>query len=686
MKLEILDEPGNDGEVTITIPAVVSSQFATSMSYSKDGVNWTDTAVDNTKQTITIPVSAGDTVYLKGVAHNWAFTDWYNNSPFTKSTNILATCDHNVSGNIMSLIYGDNFENQSVLPAQTTGNYESTFGGLFINTKQSPYKNTHLKSAANLLLPATTLSDHCYYYMFSLCTSLTAAPALPATIMYNRCYAYMFDHCSSLINAPALPATTLAYNCYERMFQNCTSLTAAPALPATMTIHNCYKGMFSSCTSLVNAPALPATRGQNTAGLSIGCYSSMFYGCTSLVNAPALPATDLGNSCYQYMFSSCTSLVNAPALPATALATQCYEGMFQGCTSLISAESKGLSFVSGSTNQLTNWLNGINTTGTLTVPANTQIADADWYKPANWTLVKDYSGMPLTLKVMSASEIESATGDNSFTDGDPADIMINIPSYVDDSLATSLSYSTDGGTTWTTEAVDNTDQQITISTEIGGTVLLKGIANQWATSTDIGLNITGSHLIAEGNVMSLIYGDNFAGQTSFPANTDSNLSSLFQGCELYDASNLVLPATTLTDWCYYYMFDNCQAMVNGPAVLPATTLAPGCYREMFQACGSLERAPEIMATATAGDPEQLDHALTLMFSSCETLNEVRCHIEDGTIDSSWLDGCALDTAEVDPETGEAGPVTDFTLYVPTDTQIADADWYVPTGGIISKTL
>jgi hypothetical protein len=65
---------------------------------------------------------------------------------------------------------------------------------------------------------------------------------------------------------------------------------------------------------------------------------------------------------------------------------------------------------------------------------------------------------------------------------------------------------------------------------------------------------------------------------------------------------------------------------------------------------------------------------------------VRCHIEDGTIDPSWLDGCALDTAEEDPETGEQGPVTDFTLYVPTDTQIADADWYVPTGGIISKTL
>jgi hypothetical protein len=558
MTVEVLNTQGNDGNVTIKIPFNSGS-----ISYSKDGANWTDTTVDHA-MTITIPVVAGDKVYLKGI-NQIGLNNGYGLGI------INATVDHNVSGNIMSLIYGDNFATQTTLPMNLSG---GVFKNLFSGETENR-ANTRLKSAANLILPATTLRNSLY--------------------------------------------------CYAGMFRNCSNLTAAPALPATV--------------------------------LETGCYEGMFVGCTSLTAAPALPAT--------------------------TLAQNCYSQMFQGCTGLTSVECKALTNAS---NALTNWLNGINTTGTLTVPGNTQIADADWYKPAGWTLVKDYSGMPLTLKVMSASEIEDATGDDSFTDGDPWDINIMIPDTVDDSLATSLSYSTDGGSTWTTEAVDSTEQTITITTEIGGTVLLKGIANQWAASTDTGLNITGSYLIAEGNVMSLIYGDNFAGQTSFPANTDSNLSGLFSNCELYDASNLILPATTLTDWCYNLMFDSCMNLVNGPTVLPATTLAPGCYAGMFQNCASLEQAPEIMATATAGDPEQGEAALMSMFNTCETLNEVRCHIEDGTLENTWLDGCASDTAEVDPETGDTGPVTDFTLYVPTDTQINDEDWYVPTGGIISKTL
>ena len=34
----------------------------------------------------------------------------------------------------------------------------------------------------------------------------------------------MFDGCKSLVNAPELPAETLADNCYWYMFNNCTSL------------------------------------------------------------------------------------------------------------------------------------------------------------------------------------------------------------------------------------------------------------------------------------------------------------------------------------------------------------------------------------------------------------------------------------------------------------------------------
>jgi hypothetical protein len=60
----------------------------------------------------------------------------------------------------------------------------------------------------------------------------------------------MFYYCTSLTTAPELPATTLAEGCYIYMFSGCTSLTAAPELPATTLVNSCYKNMFNGCTNL----------------------------------------------------------------------------------------------------------------------------------------------------------------------------------------------------------------------------------------------------------------------------------------------------------------------------------------------------------------------------------------------------------------------------------------------------
>ena len=138
-------------------------------------------------------------------------------------------------------------------------------------------RDTKLISAGDLKLPATTLTDHCYQYMFQSCTSLTTAPLiLPATTLANYCYAYMFQGCKSLTTAPEFIATTLADHCCYYMFQGCLSLTTAPELPATTLTKNCYNTMFSGCKSLTTAPELPATT------LADYCYASMFNGCTKL--------------------------------------------------------------------------------------------------------------------------------------------------------------------------------------------------------------------------------------------------------------------------------------------------------------------------------------------------------------------------------------------------------------------
>ena len=149
-----------------------------------------------------------------------------------------ATGNFNISGNIMSLHYGDDFVGQTDL----TGKRHAFYTLFSYNNK--------LVSAENLILPATTLENYCYGSMFQTCTSLVTAPELPATTLADTCYVSMFHNCTSLVTAPELPATTLANSCYYCMFISCTSLTSAPELPATTLIGRCYGEMFHGCTNL----------------------------------------------------------------------------------------------------------------------------------------------------------------------------------------------------------------------------------------------------------------------------------------------------------------------------------------------------------------------------------------------------------------------------------------------------
>ena len=354
------------GTFTLTIPSNINSTYMTSVSYSTDnGETWTTTNIDSTTQIITTPtIAQGGKVLWKGVGNALSKASSY--------TQITGTNNFNVSGNIMSLLYGDNFTNQVVFPSGTTRN----MNGLFIN-------NTKLISAENLIMPATTVTENCYYNMFSGCTSLTTAPELPATTLASSCYNSMFQGCTSLTTAPELPATTLANNCYSNMFRGCTSLTTAPELPATTLANNCYYYMFSGCTALTTAPKiLPATT------LASYCYYHMFDGCTSLTTAPELPATTLVDQCYYGMFKDCIALTTAPELPATTLVTSCYRTMFSGCTSLCYIKAM---FTTLNINNTYEWVKNVASNGTF-VKNNT----------ATWN-VTGTSGIPSGWAVETAS-------------------------------------------------------------------------------------------------------------------------------------------------------------------------------------------------------------------------------------------------------------------------------------------
>ena len=140
----------------------------------------------------------------------------------------------NVYGNVMSLIYGENYKNQTALKSDY--NFAHLFEGC-----------THLNEAFELVLPSTTLRPHCYDSMFKGCWSLINMPKLKATTLAEGCYSYMYYGCESISTADPdyLPATTLAANCYGHMFEE-TDLIITPYLPAETLVSGCYDYMFAN--------------------------------------------------------------------------------------------------------------------------------------------------------------------------------------------------------------------------------------------------------------------------------------------------------------------------------------------------------------------------------------------------------------------------------------------------------
>ena len=57
-------------------------------------------------------------------------------------------------------------------------------------------------------------------------------------------------------------------------------------------------------------------------------------------------------------------------------------------------------------------------------------------------------------------------------------------------------------------------------------------------------------------------------------------------------------ATTLSNYCFYRLFDWCTALTSAPS-LTATTLGENCYREMFRNCTNLVTPPSTLTSTTA---------------------------------------------------------------------------------------
>lgn len=248
-------------------------------------------------------------------------------------------------------------------------------------------------------------------------------------------------------------------------------------------------------------------------------------------------------------------------------------------------------------------------------------------------------------------------------------------------------YSINGGVTW-----------VRIGSNSWSPVIHSGESIMWEASLSPSYNVGighfefsgNGHVNIEGNAMSLLYGENFSGQTDlssknyafqklFSGNTQlvsaknlilpatrlsiNTYSNMFAGCtslttapELpattigmasYDSmfggcTSLTkapeLPATNIGSYAYQYMFYGCTSLTTAPSVLPATTLKQSCYQYMFNGCSGLTTAPELPATTLA------DSCYFYMFNGCSSLSRITClatNISAGSCTGNWVLDVAL---------------------------------------------
>ena len=244
---------------------------------------------------------------------------------------------------------------------------------------------------------------------------------------------------------------------------------------------------------------------------------------------------------------------------------------------------------------------------TLLTQTSTTVSATCEYNPTH-----DYSKDYLTFDVLTGGTIMWKANNN---------------------VTKTISYSVNNGE-WT--QITSTSAGAAINVSAGDKVRFKGTNTTYATSKDNASMFSGgtAYYNIEGNIMSLIGGDDFTGLTTI--STNWAFHDLFNTSKAVSAENLVLPATTLSTYCYRAMFAHATSLVKAPE-LPATTLSQGCYWYMFQEC-PFTTAPDLNASTLVTE------CYGGMFNACSNLNYIKCIATSGFGTSkcleSWVSGVA----------------------------------------------
>lgn len=340
-------------EVNNTLKVVGAHATSKDLWYSYELKYWHKI---NTTTTTNISMTAGQTVYMRGL--NNSFNDYDHITRIDATQNIYA------EGNIMSIV--DKKGETDVIPA------DHFFRNFLASSK--------LKSAPEL--PATTLTKYCYAYLF-LNAKIEESPVLPAMVLAEGCYCGMYQM-SSLIEAPELPATTLAVSCYQYMFSRCPSLVKAPSiLPATNLYESCYEDMFSYN------------------------YSSLTTGVLEISGTNSAP------KCFMNMFTDCEKIETPIVIKSTTMSTDSHVNMFYGAKKI---NNVTVYVNTWDTNKATRWLETVAASGHLyningaTIPTGTNGCPSGWTQHVPVTVhgnvVNSTGTVEIPQNILSGTDVE----------------------------------------------------------------------------------------------------------------------------------------------------------------------------------------------------------------------------------------------------------------------------------------
>lgn len=308
-----------------------------------------------------------------------------------------------------------------------------------------------------------------------------------------------------------------------------------------------------------------------------GCYK-MFNNCSALTEMPDLSATNIGANGYSNMFEGCTKLKTIKPLNATTLANYSYKEMFKNCSGLIISEGSGenqfLSMPAGAPSNAGDNMfigTGGRFLGTptannsyfynATMPATDMLRFTAQANNTKFALVQKGTGTTLKLEININS-----TGWTPYDIGTPI-ILTNKNDYVEmrnQGLQHPTNYSTSNY---------NVFEKYNWNSESGN-----------------------ANLIVSGNLMYLF--DKTGEKKDMPPYGFCNLFYGSSTALLF--KDIQLPATTLAEGCYYFMFKQGYNSSRKGVLpkLPALRMATLCYANMFQDWAGENPEPDMIAATT----------------------------------------------------------------------------------------